>query len=147
MAQIERVREAFQGPVTDQQIREKAQSGWKPVALIWERELDPAAPGSFAREVEVPYGYKVAADTVHLEVNEQENAVLLLCMELIVQDQRLSQIALELNRHGFRTRNGFVWNPASVFELLPRLIEAGPRIFTSEEWIERRKRLGQLLTR
>jgi hypothetical protein len=33
-----------------------------------------------------------------------------------------------------------------VFELLPRLIEAGPRIFTSEEWIERRKRLGQLLT-
>ena len=26
------------------------------------------------------------------------------------------------------------------------LIEAGPRIFTSGEWIERRKRLGQLLT-
>jgi len=67
-------------------------------------------------------------------------------MELVVQDQRLSQIATELNNQGFRTRNGFLWNPASVFELLPRLIEAGPRIFTSDEWVERRKRLSQLLT-
>jgi hypothetical protein len=145
MAQVERIREPFQGPLSEEQLKTKAQSGWKPVAIIWERELDSAS-SEFVREVDVPYGYKVAADTVHLEVNSQENAVLVLCMELIVQDRRLSQIAAELNQQGFRTRNGFLWNPASVFELLPRLIEAGPRIFTSEEWIERRKRLGQLLT-
>ena len=145
MAQVERIREPLKGPVTSEEIVAKAQDGWKPVAVIWERELD-ASNAAYVREVEVPYGYKVAVDTVHLEVNDQENAVLLLCMELIVQDLRLSQIAKELNKQGYRTRNGFIWNPASVFELLPRLIEAGPRIFTSEEWIERRKRLGQLLT-
>ena len=95
------------------------------MAQIWERELD-AANAAYVREVDVPYGYKVAADTVHLEVEDAENSVLLLCMELIVQDQRLSQIAKELNKQGYRTRNGFIWNPASVFELLPRLIESRP---------------------
>ena len=145
MAQVERIREPLNGPISDEQLRAKAQSGWKPVAVIWERELDDSN-GAYVREVDVPYGYRVAVDTVHLEVNNQENAVLLLSMELIVQDMRLSQIAAALNEKGYRTRNGFLWNPASVFELLPRLIEAGPRIFTSEEWIERRKRLGQLLT-
>lgn len=145
MAQVERVREMLTGPLTDEQIRAKARSGWKPVAVIWEREVDEAMP-VYQREVDVPYGYKVAADALHLEVNDQENAVLMLTMELIVQDQRLSHIAARLNERGYRTRAGFLWNPASVFELLPRLIEAGPRIFTSEEWIERRKRLGQLLT-
>lgn len=145
MGQIERVREELQGPLTDEAIRRKAQSGWKPVAVVWERSIDIDQP-VYSREVDVPYGYKVAADAVHLEVNTQENDVLLLTMELIVQDLRLSQIAAKLNEKGFRTRSGFLWNPASVFELLPRLIEAGPRIFTSEEWIARRKRLGQLLT-
>jgi len=145
LGQIERVREELQGPLTDEEIRRKAQAGWKPVAVVWERAVDTGAP-VFSREVDVPYGYKVAADAIHLEVNNPENDVLMLTMELIVQDQRLSQIAAKLNEKGFRTRSGFLWNPASVFELLPRLIEAGPRIFTSEEWIERRKRLGQLLT-
>jgi hypothetical protein len=145
MAQVERVRETIQGPVTEDLIREKAKAGWKPVAVVWERELDASEP-SYIREVDVPYGYKVAPDAVHLEVNDQENQVLMLTMELIVQDHRLSHIAARLNERGFRTRSGFLWNPASVFELLPRLIEAGPRIFTSEEWIERRKRLGMLLT-
>jgi hypothetical protein len=145
MPQVERIRENLEGPLTDEEIRRKAQSGWKPVAVVWERELD-SAHEAYTREVDVPYGYKVAPDAVHLEVNDQENAVLMLTMELIVQDQRLSHIAAKLNEKGFRTRNGFIWNPASVFELLPRLIESGPRIFTSEEWIERRKRLGQLLT-
>ena len=80
-----------------------------------------------------------------LEENPDEHQVLLLTMELIVQDQRLSQVAEELNKRGFRTRAGFAWNPASVFELLPRLIEAGPRIFTSAEWLERRRSLGVAL--
>ena len=146
MARVERVREEIQtGSLTDEEIRKKAQSGWKPVAVVWERELE-AGESAFTREVDVPYGYKVAADATHLEVNGPENQVLMLTMELIVQDHGLSHVAAKLNERGFRTRNGFIWNPASVFELLPRLIEAGPRIFTSEEWIERRKRLGQLLT-
>ena len=60
-------------------------------------------------------------------------------------DSKASDVAEELNKRRFRTRAGFAWNPASVFELLPRLIEAGPRIFTSDEWIARRKSLGVAL--
>ena len=142
MAQVERVREAWQGLLTHDDVRRKAETGWRPVAIVWERDADERP---FLREVDVPYGLKVAADTIHLEACADEHQVLLLTMELIVQDKPLSQVAAELNQRGFRTRAGFAWNPASVFELLPRLIEAGPRIFTSDEWVERRRRLGLAL--
>jgi len=32
----------------------------------------------------------------------------------------------------------------SVFQMLPRLIEVGPRIFASQEWQQRRERLERL---
>jgi hypothetical protein len=142
MAQVERIREDWKGLLTQDEIRRKAETGWRPVAVVWERE---AGEKQFLREVDVPYGLKVAPDAQHLEENPDEHQVLMLTMECIVQDHRLSQVAAELNQRGFRTRAGFAWNPASVFELLPRLIEAGPRIFTSDEWVERRRRLGLAL--
>jgi hypothetical protein len=67
---------------------------------------------------------------------------LLSMMELIIQDISLSKVAEELNRKGFRTRRGAEWGPVAVFNMLPRLIELTPRIFASEEWVERRKRLS-----
>ena len=67
--------------------------------------------------------------------------VLITMMDLIVQDHPISQVAAELNRRGFQTREGLQWNPVAVFNMLPRLIEVGPRIFSSEEWEERRERL------
>jgi hypothetical protein len=139
---MESVREAWQGIPTDIEVQRKADLGWRPAAIIWER-----AGASDAPEVEVPYGLKVAADGVHLEENQREHAVLMTAMELIVQDQRLSLIADQLNRSGSRTREGHAWNPASVFELLPRLIEAGPRIFSSLEWVNRRKSISAILQR
>jgi hypothetical protein len=39
----------------------------------------------------------------------------------------------------YATREGLKWNPVSVFKMLPRLIEAGPKIFSSEEWQQRRR--------
>ena len=47
-------------------------------------------------------------------------------MELTIQDGPYSSIADELNRRGFRTREGVRWTPVSVFQMLPRLIEVGP---------------------
>jgi hypothetical protein len=67
---------------------------------------------------------------------------LLFMMELIIQDISLSKVAEELNRKGFRTRSGTEWGPVAVFNMLPRLIELTPRIFSMAEWIERRKRLS-----
>jgi hypothetical protein len=69
---------------------------------------------------------------------------LILMMDLIVQDAALSLVAEELNRKGFRTRGGAGWTPGAVFDLLPRLIEVGPRIFSSSEWTARTRHLHRL---
>src|SRR5207247_8198208 len=87
------------------------------------------------REEDPPYGLRVAADGVHLEENTAELEVLLVMMEGIVQDHRLSQISEDLNHRDFRTRTGSMWTPTAVFTLLPRLIDVGPHMFASEEWI------------
>jgi len=54
---------------------------------------------------------------------------------------RQASIAEELNRRDFRTRAGSMWTPTGVFALLPRLIEIGPRMFRSDEWIARREKI------
>jgi hypothetical protein len=46
-----------------------------------------------------------------------------------------------LNQRGLQTRLKSTWTPGSVFDMLPRLIEVGPRVFSSEEWVMRRGRL------
>jgi hypothetical protein len=59
-------------------------------------------------------------------------------MEFLVQDHPLSKVARELTEMGFQTRDGSPWSPVAVFNMLPRLIEVGPTIFSSNEWEERR---------
>jgi len=95
--------------------------------------------------VEIPYGLKIAADGRHLEDDPAEMHVLIRVMEWIVLDKPLSGVAVELNREGLRNRDGNLWNPATVFYLLPRLIEAGPRIFGSDIWAERRRQLFKVV--
>jgi hypothetical protein len=84
---------------------------------------------------------KIADDCAHLEVHPTEREALMLMLELIVQDRTLSQVAAELNARGFRTRRGMEWAPASVFNMLPRMIEVGPNVFSQTEWATRRGRL------
>jgi hypothetical protein len=60
---------------------------------------------------------------------------------MIVEDCPLSQVSLEMNRRGYRMRDGQTWTPAALFKLLPRMIQMGPRLFSSEEWMMRRQRL------
>jgi hypothetical protein len=139
MARSERVREVLSSPLTPEYLKYKADGGWKPVAVEWEREA-PAAEGA----VEVPFGLQVAADCKHLEENPAELEVLTLTMELIVQDRPISYVADELNQRGFRTRKGAKWGPVEVFALLPRLVEVGPQIFTSRDWAARRRRLSEV---
>ncbi|MBI3679431.1 MAG: recombinase family protein [Acidobacteria bacterium] len=110
------------------------------MAIIWEREIATAESGEAVRE-EVPFGLQVAPDCRTLEENAGEKTVILEMFEGIVQDKRLSRIAAELNQRGYRTRRGGHWTTAGVFELLPRLIEVGPRVFPTTEWAERRQRL------
>jgi hypothetical protein len=145
MAKIERIREVVTGSVDLEYVRQKTEAGWKLVALEWRREL----PGDEAKEAvlmeEIPYGLRVAPDCSRLEEDPQERNVLVQMMELIVQDYSITLVASELNKRSLRTRSGGFWTPVSVFNMLPRLIEVGPNIFSSDDWETRRERLLKMV--
>jgi hypothetical protein len=138
----ERVREVLSGPLSQDYVSQKAQEGWKLSALEWEREVEDK-PAEGLRQ-DVPYGLRISPDSTRLEENTSEKQALILMMDLIVQDCPLSQVAEELNRKGFHTRSGANWSPGAVFDMLPRLIEVGPRIFSSSEWAARTRHLFRL---
>jgi hypothetical protein len=138
MAKVERMREVLSGPLEPEYVRQKAEAGWKLVAVEWEREVEDAKQRRPVFE-EVPYGMRVGDDCLHLVENPAETKVLIQMIDGIVQDLPFSKIADELNRSGLRTRSGSKWEPVSVYNMLPRLIQVGPKIFSSEEWQARKK--------
>jgi hypothetical protein len=148
MAKLERIREAVKGPLDTEYIRKREQQGWRLVGVEWEveweRDSESATASSLQRSSsvgEVPFGTRVAGDCERLEENPAEMEFLLSMMELIIQDISISKVAEELNRKGFRMRNGSEWGPVAIFNMLPRLIELTPRIFNNQAWVERRKHL------
>lgn len=141
MTNKERVRERISGAPSEQYFQVRSEAGWKLIAVEWERESAQARPP----EEEVPFGLKVAADCVHLQYEPTEMATMMLLMELIIQDFRFPRIVEEINKQGYRMRSGASWNEVAVFNLLPRLIEVGPHMFSTEEWMVRRDRLHKLI--
>lgn len=137
MAGVERIHESAEVLPGPAELKRRASDGWKLVALVWERHIGPGGVPASEFE-EIPYGLRISEDCQHLVDNPAEKQVLMMAMDLIVEDRPLSQVADALNGKGYRTRNGATWSPASVFELLPRLIDTGPRIFTSRQWIDRK---------
>ena len=135
MTKTERLRQAVAGTVSEADLKKQAENGWKLVALEWEREVERAEE---PLPVEVPFGLRIAPEK-GLEEDPRERETLFQMMELIVQEGSYSRIADELNRRGYRTRQGVRWTPVSVFEMLPRLIEVGPHLFRSPEWEERKQ--------
>jgi hypothetical protein len=135
------MREILSNPLTAADLERKASEGWKPVAVIWERQASDDEPPIADIAQPVPYGLKIAEDCVALEQDMREREALLVMLEMIVQDKPLSETAEELNRRGFRTRLNSKWTPGSVFDMLPRLIEVGPRVFSTQEWAMRRGKL------
>ncbi len=141
MADIERIREEVSMPPAADYWRHMIESGWRLAAVEWTRDRPGAAPATTDPSEEIPYGLQIADDCVHLEVNPAEREALLFMVELIVQDRTLTQVAAELNQRGFRTRRGTEWSPPAVFNMLPRMIDVGPRVFSQAEWAVRRQRL------
>jgi hypothetical protein len=141
MAKTQHMREILSGPLTTADLERKAAEGWKPAAVVWARET-PAGESPLADITQpVPYGLKIAEDCAALEQDMNEREALLLMLEMIIQEKPLSRIAEELNERGFRTRLNSKWTPGSVFDMLPRLIEVGPRVFSTAEWAMRRGKL------
>jgi len=130
-----RIREVVWEPPSPHYLLERARKGWTLVALEWEREADPDEGPSPGLSAEVPYGLKVAADGLALEENPDERQVLIAMLNLIVKDDvSFSQVARELNEKGFCTRAGSKWTQTAVFEMLPRMVEVAPTLFSSREW-------------
>jgi hypothetical protein len=65
-------------------------------------------------------------------------------MEMLVQDFPFSAIVSDLNEKGFRTRDGRRWSPVAIFNMIPRLIDVGPRLFSTEEWEVRRQKFARM---
>jgi Recombinase len=141
MPRTERIRQPASGQLTWDEIQRLQNEGWKLIALEWERNV-PEGKRIASEEHDhenPPFGLRVAKDCLTLVEDHSENEALVAIMELIIQDGPYSSVADELNRRGYRTREGLKWSPVSVFEMLPRLIEAGPRILSSENWHRRKQ--------
>jgi len=146
MAKKERIRESVTGLPTLEHLLEKKEAGWTLAALEWEREAasSPITGGQSVIE-EIPFVLKVADDCSGLVENPFEKQIIITALDMIVEDCPLSQIADELNRRGFKLRDGKPWTPSALFVLLPRMIQVGPRVFTSDEWTTRRQRLPRVV--
>jgi hypothetical protein len=144
MAYFERMRDVVSGAFSPQIIEQRMAAGWQMLSIEWRRELPDSeahAEGAFSEEI--PFGLRISDDCKRLEVDPTENRVLLMMMDLLAQDFSYSNIVSTLNESGFRTREGRPWSRVAVFNMMPRLIEVGPRIFNSEEWEQRRLKFAR----
>jgi|WetSurMetagenome_2_1015567.scaffolds.fasta_scaffold644722_1 hypothetical protein len=138
-----RMRETVWEPPSQQHFLEKTRKGWTLVALEWEREMDVAEATSMGLACDVPFGLRVATNSLTLEEDPQERTILTAMLDLIVKDDvRFSKIAEELNGRGFRARGGAAWTPSAVFEMLPRLVDVAPTILSSDQWEALKQRLA-----
>src|SRR5664279_5339653 len=144
MAHFERIRDVMSGPFNPEIISQRTAAGWQMVSIEWRRELpESESPSQGAFGEDIPYGLRISDDCQRLEIDPVENKTLMLMMELLVQDFPYSSIVSDLNEKGLRTRDGRPWSQVAVFNMMPRLIEVGPRIFSSQEWETRRRKLAR----
>ncbi len=140
----QRIRDLVTGELTLDYFMQRSAAGWKVASIEWVREAPSQtaetlhASATSATTAPIPYGMQIAQSGEYLEENPLEATVLMMILEQIVKEKRISEIAVQLNHQGHRTREGLLWSPTAVFNLLPRLIEAGPSILKSREWSERR---------
>ncbi len=68
---------------------------------------------------DVPYGYRLAADGVHLDTYQPEMRIVVAARKLREQGMSLRQIGAALEARGLLPRCGRPWNPKTVRALLP----------------------------
>jgi hypothetical protein len=144
MPKKERIRESLNGLPTLEYLMQRIELGWRPAAIEWERDIATETQDAGYTE-EIPYGLQVSDDCAGLIENPQEREVITIALDMIVEDCALSRVASELNARGHKTRGGRAWTPSDLFTLLPRMIQVGPRLFSSEQWISRRQRLPRVV--
>jgi len=140
-------RDTVTGDITLDYFSQRFSEGWRIATIEWVRDRnvdEQTVTGSTAEaasDVAVPYGLQIAGAGT-LEEHPVETTVLLLILEEIIREKRMGEIAAELNHRGYRTREGSQWGPTAVFNLLPRIIEAGPSMLKSAAWHQRRANIS-----
>ena len=146
MPRKERIREAVTSLANPNYLTDRAAAGWRMAAIEWEREIpDEGSVDTPAWSEDIPYGMQVSADGARLIENPSETETVILALDMIVDDCPLSQVSNEMNRRGSRMRDGKAWTPTALFTLLPRMIQMGPRLFSSEQWMTRREKLTRVV--
>jgi len=146
MAHFERIRDVISGPFSEEILRQRTAAGWQIVSIDWRRELpDSEKPVEGAWSEDIPYGLRISDDCQRLEIEPTEQQALMQMMEMLVQDFSFSSIASDLNEKGFRTRDGRRWSPVAIFNMIPRLIEVGPHLFSTDEWETRRQKFARMV--
>jgi hypothetical protein len=145
MPRKERIREAVTSLANPNYLTERAAAGWRMAAIEWEREIPDEALEAPVWSEEIPYGMQVSADGARLIENPSETETMILALDMIVDDCPLSRVSSEMNRRGSRMRDGNPWTPTALFTLLPRMIQMGPRVFSSEQWMTRRQKLQRVV--
>ena len=140
----QQTRDIVTGELTLDYFVQRASEGWKLAAVEWVREAEASAgakeqlAAAVGGAAALPYGLQFSASGLELEENSLEMAVLLLILEQIIREKRITEIASQLNQQGYKTREGTSWSSSAVFNLLPRLIEVGPAVLKSPAWEQRR---------
>ena len=149
MKKIDRMREKVTILPTSVYLSKMHDAGWSLVALEWEREIEvsgePEEPVAEVGSEEIPFGLRIAADCRHLEDDPLETQTLKFLAEMIVQDISFKSMADALNVREYRTRDGHPWTSATVFKLVPRLIDVAPRLLSGAEWESRKKQLSKVV--
>lgn len=145
MRETESFRESPENLPSLEHLQARAAAGWTLVALEWERPGEEPGGPRPAWVEEIPYGLQISADCARLVESPGETQVIVAALDMIVDDCPLSRVAEELNRRGYTTREGQPWTRTALFNLLPRMIQVGPRVFSSEEWITRRQHLPKVV--
>jgi hypothetical protein len=151
MTKKERTHETVNGLPSLELLTERVRAGWRLVGLEWERDATSGAaetplraPAVTTWTEEIPYGLRVSDDCSRLEEAPAELEIITIALDMVVEDCPLSRVAEELNVRGYRQRDGNAWGPGALFKLLPRMIQVGPQLFTSERWATRRQRLPRI---
>ena len=70
---------------------------------------------------DVPFGYELASDGVHLEAHQDEQRALAIITELHGRGWSLRKICGELERRGIKTKKGNIeWKPMVISRMLKR---------------------------
>jgi hypothetical protein len=135
-----RLRDVMTEPLTMEYVNRRLDEGWTLSAVEWVKPQvgQPAPDGALD---DIPYGQRISADCKHLIDDPLEMDALYTIYEKVIAGWRPTQIANELNERGRRTRAGLPWTPNAVFDLLPRLVELGPKLQSRPDWPARRASL------